>query len=183
MFNKFISAILCLILVLSLTACNVSFKLPVDQNESDRPPLTNNSSDNTTTTPEKESKPDTKPTPDTSSTPSKPQSSNNTNGNIGNNSSIVEDKPVQDANDQNNNVSSPTIETPVIPDTHHTPLSKESYYQYSTLSDNDKKVYKDICTAIEATQNVIHLSKYGIDYNKTWLIYQKVVADNPQYFG
>lgn len=183
MFNKLLSAILCLILALSLTACSISFKLPIDKNESNSPPLTNNSSDNTTTTPDKEPKPDTNPTPNTGSTPSKPQSSNtNTNSNVSNNSSVVEDNPVQDANDQNNNVSSPTIETPVTPDTHHTPLSKESYYQYSTLNDNEKKVYNDICTSIEATQNVIHLSKYGIDYNKMWLIYQKVVADNPQYF-
>ncbi len=164
MIRKILSVLLCLILVFLLTACSISFKLPANQNESNPLSQNGNSSDSTTTSPA--------PNP----SPSKPQ------GSGGNNSSSIIAKPNQNTSSQNSTISSPTIETPVTPDTHHTPLSKESYYQYSTLSATDKKVYNDICTAIEATQNVIHLSKYNINYNKTWAIYEKVIADNPQYF-
>ncbi len=176
MFKKLLSTILCLVLVLSLTACSISFKLPSDKNESKPSAQIGNSSDGTTTTPNKEPSHDTKPTPNTNPTPSKPQSSGN------NNSSSIIANPNQNTTSHNSSISSPTIQTPVIPNTHHTPLSRDSYYQYSTLSAGDKKVYDDICTAIEATQNVVNLSNYNIDYNKMWLIYQKVVADNPQYF-
>ncbi|MBO5358321.1 MAG: hypothetical protein J6A78_03275 [Clostridia bacterium] len=163
MFKKLMAAFLCLLLIFSLTACSLSIKLPVNQNESDPPSEIEGSSDNTTTL------------PDINSTPAKPQGS-------GNNSSGIIVKPSPNTSSQNNTVSSPVIEAPTPPDTHHTALLKESYYQYSTLGANGKKVYNDICAAIEATQNVVHLSRYNIGYDEMWIIYQKVIADNPQYF-
>lgn len=162
MFKKLLTAILCFILVFSLTACNISFQLPVSQNEST--PNTQSSSANQTTN-------------------SSTQSSNKDNKKPNNNtsSSAPVEKPSNGQSNENK-VNSPTIEVPIVPDTSHTPVSRENYYQYSHLTENEKKVYNDICAAIEATQNVINLSKYRINYNKMWGIYQKVIADNPQYF-
>lgn len=162
MFKKLLSAILCFILIFSLTACNISFQLPVNQNEST--PNTQSSSANQTTN-------------------SSTQSSNNDNKKPNNNTSnsAPVEKPSNGQSNENK-VNSPTIEVPIVPDTSHTPVLKENYYQYASLTQTEKNIYNDICAAIEATQNVINLSKYRINYNKMWGIYQKVIADNPQYF-
>lgn len=96
-------------------------------------------------------------------------------------SGTVVEKPITPtANDES--ISSPEIEQPSAPDTPHIPLSKESYYQYSRSSVSDRQVYRDICTAIETTQNVISLEKYSLSTEKLEAIYAKVTADNPQYF-
>ena len=157
MFKRLLLIFVCLALVLSLTACSISFKLPVIQNESapnSQNTTTNNSSD---------------------------ISGGNTNQKPNGSSSTPAPKPKPNQNTQSS-ISSPTIEAPALPNTNHTPVLKEKYYQYASLTQTEKNIYNDICAAIEATQNVINLSKYHIDYNKMWGIYQKVIADNPQYF-
>ncbi len=161
MVRKLLAVFLCIALIFSLTACSLSFRLPVNQNES-APSSQTTTSDNTSNKPT-----NTNP----NSTPQKPS----------NNSSLPTPKP-QPSTSTENSVSSPTIETPVVPDTKHTPVSRENYYQYANLTQTEKNIYNDICDAIESTKNVIHLSKYHIIYNEMWEIYQKVVADNPQYF-
>lgn len=78
--------------------------------------------------------------------------------------------------------SSPSVNLPEAPKTAHTPLSKESYYQYSLLDENDKNLYNDICTAIETQQNFVKITKYNLTAEKLRDMYNIVVADNPQYF-
>ena len=162
MFKKLLSALLCLLLVFSLSACSISFELPFTLNESN--PNTQISLPNQTPNSSTQSSTDT---------PKKP--SNNTS------SGTPVEKPSSGQSSETE-VNSPAIEAPVIPDTSHTPVLRENYYQYSNLTETEKKIYNDICTAIETTQNVINLSKYRISYNKMWEIFQKLVADNPQYF-
>ncbi len=162
MFKRLLAAFLCFVLVFSLAACNLSFKLPFTQNESN---------------------PDTQISLPSQTPNSSTQSGTNKTEKPSNNTSsgTTVEKP-NNGQSSENKVDSPAIETPVIPNTSHKPVLRENYYQYSSLNETEKKVYNDICTAIEATQNVISLSKYRLSYNKMWNIFQKVIADNPQYF-
>lgn len=95
----------------------------------------------------------------------------------------------KDSNDfsdfYNNDISVPSSPSVVLPDTpktSHTPVAKENYYQYSLLSDTDKNLYNDICTAIEKQQNFVDVEKYNLTESNVQDVYHKVVADNPQYF-
>ena len=162
MFKRLLAAFLCFALVFSLAACNLSFKLPFTQNESN---------------------PDTQISLPSQTPNSSTQSGTNKTEKPSNNTSsgTTVEKP-NNGQSSENKVDSPAIETPVIPNTSHKPVLRENYYQYSSLNETEKKVYNDICSAIEATQNVISLSKYRLSYNKMWNIFQKVIADNPQYF-
>ena len=119
---------------------------------------------------------------DKNTTSSKPtQSTPNKNNQSGNSSvGAVVEKPIE--KDENTSVSSPTIDAPLNPTTPHTPLSREDYFQYYTLDTKQKEIYNKICTAIQTTQNVVNLKRYRLDFETVWQIYQKVIADNPQYF-
>ena len=77
---------------------------------------------------------------------------------------------------------SPSVVLPDAPKTAHTPVSKDKYYQYSLLNETDKNLYNDICTAIEKQQNFVDVKKYNLTEDNVQLVYNRVVADNPQYF-
>ncbi len=156
LFNRVFSLLLCITLVISLTACNVSFKPPAEDNSS--APVSND------TTHESDTNSTEKPITDNS----KPESNSSKDP-------IITSTPEQ-------SVSSPTVELPEAPTSEHTPLSKEDYYQYISLSDSDKKVYNTICKGIEAQQNYIDVKKYDLTDKKLKDILDKVIADNPQYF-
>ncbi len=79
-------------------------------------------------------------------------------------------------------ITSPSIELPEAPKTHHTPLSKENYYQYSLLSNEEKALYNTICKGIETQQNYIDVEKYSLTEDNIDYMLNLVLADNPQYF-
>lgn len=80
------------------------------------------------------------------------------------------------------NVTSPSVVLPDAPKTAHTPIKREAYYQYSLLTDTEKQVYNDICTGIETQQNYINVKKYALSEQTLEKLYNVVMADNPQYF-
>ena len=155
MIKKLLSGTLCFCLIISLTACNLNYTLPEFNYDF------------------------------ILSEPSVPQgnvegSSSQNQSNV-TSSNTTKSKIVQNASLENV-ISSPKLNSKDFPFTMHMAITKEEYFQYSTLSDSEKTIYNDICKAIESTKNVINLSKYNIDYEKMWEIFQKVIADNPQYF-
>ncbi len=108
----------------------------------------------------------------------KPSQSGNT---VSRDENIIDEIPAQTTS-EDTAVISPSIKLPDIAKTPHTPLSKAEYYQYSTLNDNEKSAYRLICDAIENTQNSVNLKSKNLSFNDVWVIFQKVIADNPQYF-
>lgn len=75
----------------------------------------------------------------------------------------------------------------IIPDvndivTEHKALKKESYYQYSFLSDTEKSVYNDFYSAAEKCQSIVNLDKYKLKEDEVRKIYDAFTADCPQYF-
>ncbi len=85
-------------------------------------------------------------------------------------------------NNDDFNVSSPSVTLPDTPKTEHTPISRENYYQYTLLNDTEKQIYNDICKGIETQQNYINIKKYKLSATDLEKIFNKVTADNPQYF-
>ena len=79
-------------------------------------------------------------------------------------------------------VSSPSVTLPDTPKTNHTPIKSDDYYQYSLLNNTEKQIYNDICKGIEAQQNYISVKKYNLTDVELEKIFNKVTADNPQYF-
>ncbi|MBQ8202963.1 MAG: hypothetical protein IJZ75_01605 [Clostridia bacterium] len=67
-------------------------------------------------------------------------------------------------------------------ESHHTPLSASSYYQYSTLSAKEKEVYSVITKTAAEAKNVADISEFKLNHNAAYNILQKFIADNPQYF-
>lgn len=85
-------------------------------------------------------------------------------------------------NSDNFNVSSPSVTLPDAPKTEHTPIGRENYYQYALLNDTEKQIYNDICKGIETQQNYINVKKYKLSDTDLEKIFNKITADNPQYF-
>lgn len=171
MFKKSISCLIIATFLITLSGC---FKIKEPQNPDNSSvnlPASSDISSDTTTQSDK--KPTSKPA---QTKPSVTKPTQNSSG------GVVVEKPAQNVTSENTSVSSPTIEVPVAPVTYHTPLSKDEYYQYLTLDEKDKEIYKKISTAIETTQNVVNLKDFKVDFDTVWQIYQKLIADNPQYF-
>lgn len=79
-------------------------------------------------------------------------------------------------------ITSPYVELPDTPQTQHTPIEKENYYQYSLLNDQEKSLYNTICKGIETQQNYIDVKKFNLNKDNVGDILNLVLADNPQYF-
>ena len=155
MLNRLLAFGLCFCLIIGLTACDLQFELP----EFD---YVFNFSDISV--------------PQVSTENISSQNQSNTSS-----SNTTKSKIVQNASLENV-ISSPKLNSNDSPFAMQVTITKEEYFQYSTLNNSEKAIYNDICKAIESTKNVINLSKYNIDYEKMWGIFQKVIADNPQYF-
>lgn len=171
--KKLFCAALIFALIMSLCGC---FKTDVDDVSSDNNNTVNSGNDNTVL----ENSTSDSSNISQSQNPAKPQG--NASQTSSSPSGTVVEKPITPTVKDEETISSPEIEKPTVPDTPHTPLSREYYYQYSHSSATEKQVYNDICTAIETTQNVINLKKYFLSPEKVKAIYEKVTADNPQYF-
>ena len=76
----------------------------------------------------------------------------------------------------------PSISTQIESTSHHTALSSASYYQYSGLSDTEKKIYEDIRKSIETGATVIDVSAYGCSIDTVYTAYIAVISDHPQFF-
>lgn len=92
----------------------------------------------------------------------------------------------QNQNTNLNDKESPEAEI-IIPDvndivTDHKPLSKESYYQRSFLSNTEKSLYDEFCLAAEKCQSTINVKKYNFKESVVKKIYSAFCADCPQYF-
>lgn len=86
------------------------------------------------------------------------------------------------ANASDLNVQSPSVVLPDAPKTAHTPISRKDYYQYSLLNDTEKEIYNIICKGIETQQNYVNIKKFNLTEQQLEKIFNKVTADNPQYF-
>ncbi len=74
------------------------------------------------------------------------------------------------------------VEVATPPNTNHTPISADKFYQYSCLDANKLKVYNKIIKAISETKNVIDVSEFGITSSEVFAILQYVLTDHPEYF-
>ena len=77
------------------------------------------------------------------------------------------------------------IEIPDVNDivTDHNPLSKESYYQRSFLSNSEKSLYDEFCLAAEKCQSTVNVKKYNFKESVVKKVYSAFCADCPQYFS
>ncbi len=178
MFKKTICCLLVAIILITLSGCFEAKKPEFPSFDQSTTSLPDSSASSNTTTESDKNTTTSKPTQSkpTQSKPSLSKPTQNTSG------GVVIEKPTQTVTSENTSVSSPTIEAPVVPNTPHTPLSKDKYYQYLTLDEKGKEIYKKISTAIETTQNVVNLKDFKVDFDTVWQIYQKLITDNPQYF-
>ena len=76
----------------------------------------------------------------------------------------------------------PTLQKEIVVQTNHVALSGTEYYQYKTLKNKEKEVYKTLVSAVKECKNVIGIKQYGINHKNATQIIQKVVADYPQFF-
>ena len=67
-------------------------------------------------------------------------------------------------------------------DSAHASLSEEAYFQYSTLNDAEKELYRRIVQAIRKGENVIDVRAWKVPSKVAEAVLEKVVADHPQYF-
>ncbi len=67
-------------------------------------------------------------------------------------------------------------------ETAHTAVLEEEYYQYNSLTNSQKLVYKEILNAIKETKNIIRLNSFKISNEEGYLILQKVLCDHPEFF-
>lgn len=109
---------------------------------------------------------------------SKPQVS--TGNGILNNQNNKNELP--ETNDVPDQEQVPEIEQEIVVQTTHTPVPSTQYYQYSSLSAKQKKVYNEILSAIKTTKNIINLSSFNITVDESYLILQKVLCDYPEFF-
>ncbi len=65
---------------------------------------------------------------------------------------------------------------------HHTPLSREKYYQYSFLTAPQKQLYNAMCSAAELGVNEIDTKALGLSRDDAVKTYKAFTADNPQFF-
>ena len=65
---------------------------------------------------------------------------------------------------------------------HHTPLSRDEYYQYSHLSAQQKQLYNAMYSAAELGVNDIDVKKLSRTRNDVVKVYKAFTADNPQFF-
>lgn len=64
----------------------------------------------------------------------------------------------------------------------HTPLSREEYYQYSFLNENEKNIYNRINESVQEFDRVIEISDISMPDENKMKIVECFIADNPQYF-
>ena len=150
--------------------------------ESTSSTTTNSSKEKTTTptvatTPKKPTTTTKKPTTTTTTAAKKPTATTTTTNNVN-----VEDIPVSKDENTNIEINTPEIEEEVAVNTKHVQLTQANYYQYSSLSSSDKKVYDKLLKAMNSTQNVVDVQANNISYEKALKILQKVLSDNPQLF-
>ncbi len=172
MLKKLLCVILSVTVLLSLVCC-AEIEIPnFETNNTTTASPQNDSSENENNS-EK---------PESSSTSSQKPNTDKPSLNSSQKSEIIVEKPPQNVESENTSVSSPSIEIPEEIDTNHIAVLKEDYFQYSLLNTKEKAVYNDICNAIEITQNVVNLKKYNVEVQTVCDVYEKVIADNPQYF-
>lgn len=61
-------------------------------------------------------------------------------------------------------------------------LSSDNYYQYSLLSDDEQAIYNKIVSSIQTMQNIVDVSEMEISSDDSFVLVDKVLADNPQFF-
>lgn len=76
----------------------------------------------------------------------------------------------------------PTLTERVTAPAVHTSLAAADYYQYKTLSGNQKTAYERLCASIAEGKNNVDVSDLNIPREQANHITQKVTADNPQFF-
>lgn len=64
----------------------------------------------------------------------------------------------------------------------HKAISEEDYYQYNSLNEKEKKLYKCIVDTIHLSKNIVDTSDLNVNYDDVAYVFQKVLADYPQFF-
>ena len=77
---------------------------------------------------------------------------------------------------------SESVETEIKVVANHTPLSESDYFQFSTLTENEKKIYQKLVSAIKSTQNIIEISEFRIAEKDIPKIIERTLADHPEFF-
>ncbi len=74
-----------------------------------------------------------------------------------------------------------TVETIVV-NNNHNAISQEDYFQYNTLNEKEKKIYKRIVETINSSNNIVDVSNLSVYSDDVSYAFQKVLADYPQFF-
>lgn len=64
----------------------------------------------------------------------------------------------------------------------HNSINKSDYYQYASLSEKEKRLYKSIVDTIEQSGSIVNTSRLSVSYEDIVSVFQKVLTDYPQYF-
>ncbi len=64
----------------------------------------------------------------------------------------------------------------------HTAVLESDYYQFGTLNQKERKLYKVIVDTVLLSNNVVDLSGLFASYDEAVSVFQKVLADYPQFF-
>ena len=74
-----------------------------------------------------------------------------------------------------------TVETITFNNKHDAVL-EEDYFQYNSLNEKEKKIYKRIVETINSSNNIVDLSDFSVYSDDVSYVFQKVMADYPQFF-
>ena len=74
-----------------------------------------------------------------------------------------------------------TVETITFNNKHNAVL-EEDYFQYNTLNEKEKELYKRIVETINSSNNIVDVSNLSVYSDDVTYAFQKVLADYPQFF-
>lgn len=61
-------------------------------------------------------------------------------------------------------------------------INESDYYQYSSSTEKEKKLYRSVVDTIYQGKNIVDVSKQSASYDEVVNVFQKVLADYPQFF-
>lgn len=171
--KRFLSFLLTLVLAVTVTACG-----SVKQTSSE----VSGSSQNSSSAEEQNSSSVTENATDNTSSPSVGSGTSSAPANQSDSGLTVSTFSSTDENVVIEESQTPELNETVTVTTSHISVSSSDYYQYSCLSQTEKAIYRLLADAMKNTVNVVNVKAYGLHSEKASAIFEKVVADHPQYF-
>ena len=179
--KRIISVLISFLLIFSLCSCSLSGTKPEPEEVGE--PLWDNAQENS---------PDTTPDKDTGGGDNKGGTDNKSGGTSSGGGSGSSGSSVGSVGgskgEEKNESNKPQNENPKIEDTKteivsdHKALTRDSLYQYSFLTSNEKKLYDKLYAAALGGVNTIDVEALSLSKDSALKVHDAFIADNPQFF-